>query len=129
MEGYEAQQFDVLFKSVIIGGLIGILLDAYSGFWLGKRYRFTLFVSDVLFGVVAAMMTFFGALVVTDGYLHPVLVVGIVCGCVAEHWLIGRWLAALFFRMHCVWRSSLCYSKRFLADFMGKCVYKREKMD
>ena len=128
MDGYGMQQFVVLLKSVVIGGVIGILLDAYSGFLREKRYRYSLFVSDVLFGLVAAMVTFFGALIVTDGYLHPVLMVGIGCGCIAEHWLIGRWLAVLFFWLHCALRFLLRNSQRFLVfllDFVRKQLRKR----
>ena len=100
MEWSGVQQFSVLYKTAVVGYAIGMLLDIFGGFWRGKAYRLHLLVSDIIICGIAAFVTFFAALCVSDGHFHPVLFVGILCGAVAEHYTIGRWLAWLACKIH-----------------------------
>ena len=114
MEWATVQQFPVLWKSILVGVIIGVPFDVYSGFWRGKRYRFPLFLSDCLFGALSAVITFFGALAISDGYLHPMIFMGVTAGWICEHWLIGRWLAWLFHKIHCAINKAFWVSKFIL---------------
>ena len=100
MEWSGAQQFDLVYKGALLGCIIGVLLDVTGGFWRGKSYRWQLFVSDFVVSIIAAMITFFGSLVISDGHLHPVLFVGMLGGALIEHYAIGRWLLVTLFKAH-----------------------------
>lgn len=100
MEWNGKQQLLFLIQSSVIGNIVGLLFDGISGYFRGRSYRNCLFVADVFLGLVAAIITFFGALVITDGYLHPVLFVGVGIGFVSEHYLLGQWLSRWFHFAH-----------------------------
>jgi len=93
MEWSGEQQLGFLFSSAVLGMGIGLLFDVISGFWRGKKYQRQLYAADALLGVAAAVITFFGALIIMDGQLHPVLFCGILLGFFLEHYIIGRWLS------------------------------------
>lgn len=103
------QQLGFVPKSMVLGCCIGCILDISSGFWRGKKYRLKLYVSDVVCCALAAVITLFGSLVITDGQLHPMLFVGVVLGVIAEHCLVGRWLSLI-----------ICKAKRHLRAWAYK---------
>lgn len=78
--------------SICLGGMIGMLLDVFSGFGRNRKrvYRFWL---DVAFGPLAAILLFLGSLVIIDGQLHPLLLLGALLGAVLEHVTIGVYLS------------------------------------
>lgn len=94
------QQLGFVLKSMVLGCCIGCMLDISGGFWRGKQYRYKMCIADVICCIIAAVITFFGALVITDGQLHPVLFVGIFWGVLAEHFIIGRWLSLVVYKFH-----------------------------
>ena len=125
MEWSGLQQLSFVPKGALIGMIIVVLLDVTGGYWRGRRYRICLFLSDLFLCAVAAVITFFGSLVFSDGYLHPVLLCGVVLGAIGGHYLLGRWLAWLFCKLHClvkggtrkvavlmVFAARLCFCRR-----------------
>lgn len=100
MEWSGLRQLGVALKSVVPGCYIGFMLDVSTGFWRGKKYRHKIFLADIICCILAAVITFFGALVITDGQFHPVLFVGILIGLLVEHFVVGRWLSYLFCKLH-----------------------------
>ena len=127
MEWSGMQQLSFVPKGAVIGMMVGLLLDISSGYWRGKRYRKHLFVSDVILCAVAAVMTFFGALVFTDGYLHPVLLGGVLMGIAVAHYLLGRWLSFLFYKTHCFLRWGTKKAAHEAAKIMRFCVFRTNK--
>lgn len=88
MEWSGRQQIYFLLQSVVLGAGQGLLLDVLTGMVRitnRKRWLWT----DVIFGPIAAVITFCGALVIMDGHLHPLLFVGVGIGMLAEHVTIG----------------------------------------
>ena len=118
MEWSGMQQLSFLPKGAVLGIMIGMLLDVSGGYWRGKRYRTRLFISDVLTCALSAVITIFGALIFGDGYLHPVLFIGVLIGAVMEHGLLGRWLAFALYKIH----GRLRWGMRKLAVGMEKIV-------
>ena len=116
------QQLNVLLQSTALGGGIGTLFDVCGGFWRGKKYRRQMFLTDVVLCALSAVITFFGALIVADGQLHPVLFVGILLGVVAEHYAVGRWLGFLSFKMHTIARHTAAYFKKITVRFFFRCA-------
>lgn len=90
MDWNAREQLLLLLHSAIPGIIIGILFDANSGFLQCYALRRCSGFIDALWGSTAALITFFSALVLADGQLHPVLLVGILFGFLAEHYTIGR---------------------------------------
>lgn len=88
MEWSGRQQIYFLLQSVVLGAGQGLLLDVLTGMVRitnRKRWLWT----DVIFGPIAAVITFCGALVIMDGQLHPLLFVGVGFGMLMEHVMIG----------------------------------------
>ena len=85
---------------VVIGLVLGLVFDVASGVGRTLR-RKLLFCLDVFLGPLFSLITFFSALVMTDGELPPLLFVGILFGFAIEHVSIGKWISkgvAWFFR-------------------------------
>ena len=93
MEWTGAQQLLFLLRSVGVGMFVGLLFDVMCGIERTFRRRFMVFVWDGLFGVVAAWITFFASLSITDGKMHPLLFCGIGFGFVAEHGGVGVYVS------------------------------------
>lgn len=111
MEWTGRQQLYFLLQSVGVGLVQGLVLDTLTGLrqrLMHKRWRLT----DVLFGPIAAFITFIGALVIMDGQLHPMLFFGIAIGMLVEHATVGLWLQWLMRRLRvCVHKGvRLCVS-------------------
>ncbi len=90
-----SQQLLFLLQSGGLGFGLGFLFDVFTG--LGRTgSRCQRFWLDSFFGILAALITFFGSLAIMDGVLHPLLFAGILVGFLAEHasvgWLVSRWL-------------------------------------
>lgn len=100
MEWSSLQQLGFVLKSMVLGCCIGCVLDISGGFWRGKKHRRRMYAADVFCCVLSAVITFFGALVITDGQLHPMLFVGIIPGVFAEHLIVGRWLSLIVYKIH-----------------------------
>ncbi len=81
-------------QSICIGGVIGILLDVFSGLERNQTRMYRLFL-DVIFGPLAAIVMFLGSLVITDGQLHPFLFFGVFVGLLLEHLTLGRYLSKI----------------------------------
>lgn len=84
------QQLLFLLQSAGIGCLIGAVFDFTTGLERGIGLRWLAWLLDGLFGILAALITFFGSLAIMDGCLHPLLFGGILCGFLAEHAAVGR---------------------------------------
>ena len=94
MEWTGQQQIQFLLQSIVLGVLQGLCLDLVTNLFVERRRRKWLW-TDVLFGPLAAIITFFGALVIMDGQLHPLLFLGIALGMLAEHVTIGTLISFL----------------------------------
>ena len=66
----------------------GALLDCVTVLSQLKGRRRWLW-TDVFIGPVLAVITFFGALLICDGQLHPVVLLGVLAGMGVEHVSIG----------------------------------------
>ena len=53
---------------------------------------------DAAFGVLAALLTFYGALAIMDGRMHPLLFVGLAVGFWLQHRTVGRWVSRWLYR-------------------------------
>jgi len=106
------QQLLFLVQSAGLGVLIGLVFDIITGVTRGACRRLRVFLLDVLFGVLAALITFFGTLAIMDGQLHPLLFVGALIGFLSEHGSVGRWIS------RGVCRCQRCFSRAglFLLD-------------
>lgn len=109
------QQIRFCIACVPWGVLIGGLFDVNSGMIRASRKKMTILLLDGVFGPVAACITFFCALVVMDGQIHPLLLFGILSGFLLEHYTLGRILVRVSQRsVVCVHR---CY--RFCRGVVG----------
>ena len=92
MEWSIGEQMRFFGYSICLGGIIGIVLDVFSGLER-NRSRFYCFWLDVAFGPLAAVLLFLGSLAIMDGQLHPLLLLGAFLGLVLEHVTIGVYLS------------------------------------
>lgn len=88
MEWSGRQQLWFLLQSVGLGYVEGLLLDTLTSFIPSVR-RCDYLWTDVAFGPFAAVVTFFGALAIMDGQLHPLLLFGVFLGMLIEHVSLG----------------------------------------
>lgn len=95
MEWTGNQQLLFLLRSCGVGCVVGVLFDILTGWGRVSGNRYAVFVLDTVFGLPAALITFFGALIITDGRMHPLLFAGVLAGMLAEHFLTGRWISKL----------------------------------
>ena len=95
----ERRQLVFLWESLLLGAAQGLLLDLLFG-CNTKLYKCRYHWTDILFGPMAAVVTFCGALVIMDGQLHPLIFLGGAVGLVWEHILMGRhvsrWIRIIF---------------------------------
>ena len=86
-----AQQVALFLQSGGLGLLFGVAFDALEGAQpFVRRRRGVRWLLDILYGIVAAFVTFFVALGKMDGVLHPLLFGGILLGMAVEHLGTGR---------------------------------------
>ncbi|MBQ8683996.1 MAG: spore cortex biosynthesis protein YabQ [Clostridia bacterium] len=86
------QQLLFLLQSSGVGVLLGLLFEMLTAVGRTTGGRWRQFLLDALFGIPAALVTFFGALAIMDGELHPLLFVGVAVGFLTEHMSVGRWV-------------------------------------
>ncbi len=120
MEWSGSQQVWLLLQSTGLGFGLGFVYDVlqlpcYCG---GGRIR--RFVMDVLFGAVAALVTFYVALALMDGRLHPLLFFGSGVGFLAQHSCIGHWLCRGLRRLAAGWRRMKLARKQAFASAAAK---------
>ena len=90
MEWTWQQQAHLLLQSGGVGFALGMVYDVFRAAATGRAARVRVFVLDALFGVTAALVTFYAALAIMDGRLHPLLFVGCGVGFAAQRRSIGR---------------------------------------
>lgn len=106
------QQLSLCVQSLPWGMVIGVIFDVNSGIIRARnRDKWTVLL-DAGFGVLAAVITFFGALVLLDGQMHPLLLFSILIGFLLEHYTFGRLLLSLLTRIwRCFgWVKRVCHS-------------------
>ena len=121
MEWTGRQQILFLLQSIGLGAFQGFALDVITGFTRPLTQRKWLWM-DVMFGPMAAVCTFFGALVVMDGQLHPLLLFGVTLGMAAEHVLIGGWMCRILRRGRLVAHRTVRGGYRFVRRLAVACV-------
>ena len=102
MEWSWRQQVQLLLQSGGVGFILGFVYDVFR--LPGERRRGWRFVLDMLFGVVAALITFYAALAMMDGRLHPLLFAGCGVGFWAQHNSVGRLHRRMLRRLAAGWR-------------------------
>ena len=134
MEWTGGQQLGLLMESGGLGLLLGLLFDVNSGLSRATPgRRAARFLRDMLFGLLAALVTFFVSLAVMDGRLHPLLFCGSALGFWLEHISVGRWVARLTCRVRHAWRRIsqwlLATTESFIVGFSRKIggFFYREK--
>ena len=113
MEWTGFQQIIFFGESFCLGLIQGAVFDVLSG--LGRyTHRCFRLVLDSVLGLLVAMLLFFGAIVIMDGQLHPLLFFGSWLGLITEHASVGKYL--------CGWIAKLCYiaQKLLLTVFLRK---------
>lgn len=93
-----------------LGLLLGMMYDWVS-VWgqLHRSSRGTVFCMDSLFGLLAALVTFFFALATMDGRLHPLLFAGSALGVVVQRCGISRLHRSVLYRIGILLRSFARY--------------------
>lgn len=86
------EQLQLLLESMVPGMLIGACFDCDNGLFHKQTSFWRTLILDGLWGCIAALVTFFTALVLADGQLHPVLLLGILLGFLIERYTIGRFV-------------------------------------
>ena len=112
-----------LLQSIGIGCTQGFVLDVVTGLAYVQKGRYWLW-TDVAFGPLAAIVTFFGALIVMDGQLHPLLIFGVFLGMAIEHVLVGIWLCRVIRHTRRAVRKMLHSCCAFLRHLTG-CLVNR----
>lgn len=103
-----------LLQSIFLGITQGFVLDVVTGMTRSAKRKRWLW-TDVLFGPVLAVTTFFGALVIMDGQLHPLLLFGVFLGMVTEHVIVGVWIGRILCKLRRIIRNSVRVSYDFFA--------------
>ncbi len=100
MEWTWREQILLLLQCGGLGLLLGTVYDWLS-VWcqLRRLSRAVCFVLDSLFGLLAALVTFFFSLATMDGRLHPLLFVGSLLGVMIQRCGISRVHRRLLYRM------------------------------
>lgn len=129
------EQVYFFLQSMLVGACIGVLFDVFSGWGRLLHKKAKIFLVDILFAFLSAILTFCASLVIMDGQLHPLLLFGLMCGALAEHYSVGHFVSLCFsyigklltrFKVKLIivtkTYSSRCYSDnaRFGAKFREK---------
>lgn len=117
MEWTGQQQLLFFWQSTGLGMLVGLTFEVASGLCRVIRCRWVVFLLDALFGVQASLITFFGALAIMDGQLHPLLFAGALVGFLMEHASVGAYISRV-----------VCWCCRFLGRVGGALLTAEAKM-
>ncbi len=108
MEWTWREQIALLLQCGGLGMALGIVYDWLSVWVQWRRLsRAAVFLLDSLFGLLAALATFFFALATMDGRLHPLLFVGSAIGLLVERCGISRFHRRVLYRALSLLRSGL----------------------
>ncbi len=92
------QQLVLFCQSGLLGVALGFVFDFFNlPSKTHRQRRWMVFLIDVLFCVVAAMVTFYFSLAVMDGRMHPLLFCGSLMGFVVQHLTVGRFFGRLLY--------------------------------
>lgn len=117
--GWEQVRF--LMESIVVGIGQGLFIDIVTGIAHGSKRKRWLW-TDVVCGPIAAVITFFGALVIMDGQLHPLLLFGVFLGMLAEHIAVGSRLERMIRRTLGWVKQGTRMGFGCTVRFIGKCV-------
>ncbi len=95
--GYE--QLKLFIASILLGCCLGLLFSLFNVASKLRHYRWIMFLSDAMFFAVASIISFFFALAMMDGLLHPLLFCGCLVGFVVFHAALGRYLSRWLYRL------------------------------
>jgi spore cortex biosynthesis protein YabQ len=74
-------QFFTMLSMIGIGGWLGATFDTYARLWnRSKKARWIVFISDVLFWIVQALLTFYVLLLVNNGEIRFYIFLALLCG-------------------------------------------------
>ncbi len=93
------QQFRLLWQSGLLGVGLGFLFTFFNVASKMRRCPFRLFLCDMVFCLLAALVTFYFALAIADGRLHPFLFIGSSLGFLLQHLVIGRFFSYHIYRL------------------------------
>ena len=111
------QQLLFIARSMLAGLIIGVLFEVTNGLGRIHRNRWRTMALDLVFSVLASVITFFASLVIMDGQLHPVLFTGIFIGAFMLHFSVGKYIAS------CVYNAGL-----FLRMLISELILITEKI-
>ena len=86
------QQLLFLLKSIPVGAVVALIFSGISAIDRKRKFTWRLFIVDVLSSILFAVITFFAALAIMDGHLHPLLFGGIIIGFSLVRFLCGRYI-------------------------------------
>lgn len=118
-----AQQLMLLLQSGVLGVGLGVVFDLMTGVGrdVSKIKRFFL---DLIFCVLAALVTFFFSLVITDGKMHPILFLGCLLGMAIEHCVIGKRISRVVYKSV----RGIRYLSSVLTEILKKHFFTVRKM-
>lgn len=135
MEWTEIQQIICLLQSILLGVVLGLLFELFTAWVRLSQSPVVKFMLDTLYGAASGVVTFFSALIITDGQMHPLLFFGSFCGFLCEHYSMGRFFSRGIYRIMYQTGKGLrrvlylcdrllitCYAR---ACAIGKCWYQR----
>lgn len=117
MESGSQEQILLLLQAILPGIAIGVLFESHNGVMCRSSSVPRTFCLDVLWGCSAALITFCAALALTDGQMHPVLLLGLLLGFLAERYTIGRLLR---WAIEKAWVGMQCLIL-WCAKVLGRC--------
>lgn len=113
------QQLLFFARSVVVGLMIGVLFDVFTGWGRIRRSKVKTFLLDVTFCLISSVITFFAALVIMNGQLHPLLLFGIALGAVIVHITVGQIISSLVAWMGRFFGKVSCYFERLQGAALG----------
>ena len=121
-------QITILLRSLLGGLVIGLIFDLNCGIIRSIRRKIIIFLLDGAFGVLAAIITFFCALIIIDGQLHPFLLIGTLFGFLIEHYTVGKILSASIFNVCNFFKRLIKKTTTIVDDLSDKIIFHLGKM-